>query len=161
MFVPFKPCLALAALGVAASPLAAQSPEFRSSDLPGTMVHSSAEQAHRSDSIELALAPAGQPGSRLEYKVHMQAGDVLLYALSASEPVVSEFHGESDANKAVMFYREEPATAQSFGQFVAPMSGVHGWYLANQQETPVAVRLTISGYYTLTPGLITIGSPAR
>ena len=37
----------------------------------------------------------------------MVAGDVLLYALAASAPVVAEFHGESDANKAVIFYRED------------------------------------------------------
>ncbi len=43
----------------------------------------------------------------------MQAGHVLLYALAAS-PVVAEFHGELDANKAGMFYREEAATAKSY-----------------------------------------------
>jgi hypothetical protein len=161
MIVPSKPCLALIALVFAASPLAAASPEFRSDDLPGATIHRAADQVHRSDTIELTLAPATQSGSRLEYKVHMEAGNVLLYALAASDAVVSEFHGESDANKAVMFYREEPATAESYGQFVAPMTGVHGWYLANQSSAPVAIRLTISGYYTPTPGLITIGSPAQ
>ncbi len=40
----------------------------------------------------------------------MQAGSALLYSLVASAPVISEFHGESDANKGVMFYREETAT---------------------------------------------------
>jgi hypothetical protein len=156
-----KPALVIAALALAASPIAAASPEFRSDDLPGMTIHRAADQAYRTDIIELELAPAGEPGSRLEYKVHMQAGDALLYALAGSEPVIAEFHGESDANKAVMFYREEASTAESFGQFVAPMTGVHGWYLANEQAVPVAVRLTISGRYELTPGLITIGSPAK
>lgn len=104
--------------------------------------------------IELTLAPKSEPGSRVEYKVHMRAGDVLLYALATSQPLLAEFHGESDANKAVMFYREQGSTSESYGQFVAPMTGVHGWYLANEQETPVSIRITLSGYYALEPGLI-------
>ena len=161
MIARHKAYLALLAAGVFASPAIAQSPEFRSDDLSGTAIHRASEQIYRSEIVELTLAPVSSPGSRLEYKVHMKAGDALLYALAASDPVVSEFHGESDSNKAVMFYREEAAAMESYGQFVAPMSGIHGWYLANQQTVPVSVRLTISGYYTLTPGLITIGTPAQ
>ena len=84
----------------------------------------------------------------------MVAGDVLLYALAASAPVVAEFHGESDANKAVIFYREDAAATASYGHLVAPMTGIQGWYLANTGDVPVAVRLTLSGQYTVTPGVI-------
>lgn len=146
--------LSLAPLLAFAPPAGAQSPEFRSSDLPMMVIERSHEAPFRSDVIELTLAPKSEPGSRLEYKVHMEAGDALLYALTTSEPVVAEFHGQSDANDAVMFYREDSATAESYGQFVAPMTGVHGWYLANEQDTPVSIRLTLSGYYELEPGLI-------
>ena len=144
----------LACAALAALPASAQSPEFRSSDLPHTNIHREADTIFASDTVEITLAPAGQPGARVEYKVHMAAGAVLVYALAASGPVVSEFHGESDANKAVMFYLEEPATAQTYGQFIAPATGIHGWYLANNQHEAVTVRLTFSGYYTVTPGLI-------
>lgn len=146
--------ITFAAIAALALPASAASPEFRSSDLPTAVIERDHEQPSRTDTIELTLAPKSEPGSRLEYKVHMEAGDALLYALAASQPVVAEFHGESDANKAVMFYREEGSTAESYGQFVAPMTGVHGWYLANEQETAVSVRLTLSGYYELEPGLI-------
>jgi hypothetical protein len=147
-------------LAAIASPLAAASPELRSDDLPGSTIHRSVERAFRTDVIELPLAAKGQPGSRLEYKVHMKDGAILLYSLAAGTPVVAEFHGESDANKAVMFYREENAAQQSHGQFVAPMTGVHGWYLSNEQPVAVTVRLTISGYYELAPGLIPIAKPS-
>jgi len=156
-----KLCLAVAFASVLAAPVSAQSPEFRSSDLPGTAIHRPQPHTMQSGSIELTLQPQGQPGSRLEYKVHMQAGDAILYQLNASAPLVSEFHGESDANKAVMFYTEDAAISESYGQFVAPMTGVQGWYLANRQDVPVSVRLTISGYYTATPGLIPIATPER
>ena len=155
MFPAFKFTATTAAIAAfAAGPLAAQSPEFRAADLPGSNIHRAADRLFSSDTVEITLAPAGQPGARVEYKVHMKAGEVLVYALSASAPVVSEFHGESDANKAVMFYREEPATAESYGQFIAPTTGIHGWYLANNQAEAAAVRLTFSGYYTVNPGLI-------
>lgn len=150
------------ALGAAAlaSHLSAASPEFRSDDIPGATIHRASDGTYRTEVIELPLAAKGQPNSRLEYKVHMKAGDVLLYGLSAGTPVISEFHGEGDANKAVMFYREETAATDSHGQFVAPMTGVHGWYLSNEQAVPVTVRLTISGYYQPTPGLIKIAKPS-
>lgn len=145
---------------VAVTPLMAASPEFRSDDLPGAIIHRASDAASQTDIIELPLAAKGQPHSRLEYKVHMAAGDVLLYSLTASEPVVSEFHGEGDANKAVMFYREEKATGESHGQFVAPMTGVHGWYFSNENAVPVTVRLRISGHYKIEPGLIRIEKPS-
>ncbi|HSJ78980.1 MAG TPA: hypothetical protein VK913_09640 [Erythrobacter sp.] len=154
MFTASRLAVALAATTLVALPASAQSPEFRTDDLPGMTIHSATEVAHRSDTVELTLAPRGQTGSRLEYKVHMAAGDVLLYSLATSAPLVAEFHGESDANKAVMFYREEPAATESHGHLVAPMTGVHGWYISNEQDVPVAVRLTLAGHYEMTPGLI-------
>jgi len=154
MPVALKSVLALTSATLLAMPVSAQSPEFRSDDLPPAPIHRATTEVYRTDTVELTLAPVGEQGARLEYKVHLAAGDALLYALAASAPVVAEFHGESDANKAVMFYREEAATEASYGQFVAPMTGVHGWYLANPHDVPVTVRLTLSGNYAVTPGLI-------
>ncbi|MCL6250693.1 hypothetical protein M3P36_06490 [Altererythrobacter sp. KTW20L] len=154
MFTAPRLAAALAAATLVAVPAAAQSPEFRTDDLPGATIHRATAQPHRTDTVELTLAPAGQDGSRLEYKVHMAAGDVLLYSLATSAPLVAEFHGESDANKAVMFYREDPAASATYGHLVAPMTGIHGWYLANTGDVPVAVRLNFSGNYAVTPGVI-------
>jgi hypothetical protein len=30
----------------------------------------------------------------------------------------------------------------------APFDGVHGWYLQNQSDHPVVVRLQLAGFYT-------------
>jgi hypothetical protein len=97
----------------------------------------------------------------VEYKVDVGAGDALVYSLKADLPVISEFHGEAHATKTVVFYREETAMAASHGQFVAPMSGAHGWYLANPHEKPVTVRLQLSGYYRPAPGLLKIQRPQK
>lgn len=146
MFTAF----ALATSASAANP----PPEFRSTDLPHLVVEKGQAQAYRTDVVEIPLAAAKQKGSRLEYKVHLHAGDAVVYSLTSTGPVVSEFHGESSANKAVMFYREDKATTATHGQFVAPMGGAHGWYLANTTDAPVTVRLQLAGYYTVEPGLI-------
>ena len=136
-------------------------PELRSSEMPHMMVERAHQQPFRSDTVEIPLAPASQTGSRVEYKVDVGAGDALVYSLTADQPVISEFHGEAHATKTVVFYREETAMAASHGQFTAPMSGVHGWYLANPHEKPVTVRLQLSGYYKTTPGLLKIQRPQK
>ena len=61
----------------------------------------------------------------------------------------------------MIFYREDTATAASHGQFIAPMSGAHGWYLANPHDRPVTVRLRLSGYYKTSPGLLKIQRPLK
>ncbi len=134
-------------------------PEFRSSDLPNLNIERKQAAAFRTDVIELPLEPKGQVGGRLEFKVRMKAGDAMVYGLIASGAVVSEFHGEAEVNRAVMFYREEKAMTTTHGQFVAPMDGIHGWYLANTTDQKVTVRIQLAGYYLRDPGLILINRP--
>ena len=148
--------LATSALGQPKSP-----PELRSSEMPHLMVDRAHKAPFRSDVIEISLAPATQTGSRVEYKVDVSAGDALVYSLTADAPVISEFHGEAHATKTVVFYREETATTASHGQFTAPMSGAHGWYLANPHDRPVTVRLQLAGYYKTAPGLLKIQRPQK
>ena len=157
MMVRFLSGAAVLSLLIAA-PVGAQTPrpEVRSADLPHLMIDRPQDAAFRSDEIVLELKPAKTPGWRLEYKVGMKAGDALLYSLTASAPVISEFHNEMASNKAVMFYREEQATTASHGQFLAPGDGDHGWYIANTTDRPVTVKLKLSGYYATAPGLIPI-----
>lgn len=162
------PRLAAAAAALAMSVLATSAlgqpkppPELRSREAPHLMVEREHGQAFRSDVVEIALAPATQTGSRVEYKVDVGAGDALVYSLTADLPVISEFHGEAHATKTVIFYREDTATAAAHGQFIAPMSGAHGWYLANPHDRPVTVRLRLAGYYKTSPGLLKIQRPQK
>jgi hypothetical protein len=149
------PVIALAIAGVTVS-AEEKRPDVRSKDMPLLIIDRPQPAAFRSDIVEFELAPTKSPGWRLEYKVTAKAGDALLYSLTASGPVISEFHNEMLPSKAVMFYREEAATTASHGQFISPANGAHGWYLANTTDKPVKVRLQLSGYYTLEPGLIKI-----
>lgn len=156
--------MAVLAIGLLGGPALSQPkppPELRSSEAPHLMVERGHADAFRSDAVEIVLAPASESGSRVEYKVDVGAGDALVYSLTADRPVISEFHGEAHATKTVIFYREDTATAASHGQFVAPMSGAHGWYLANPHDRPVTVRLRLSGYYKTAPGLLKISRPLK
>lgn len=156
--VSFRTCALSAALLLSAGVLSAQTPppEVRSSDLPHLLIDRPHDAAFRTDVLEFELQPAKNPGWRLEYKVGMNAGDAMLYSLTANGPIISEFHNEISSNKAVMFYREEKSTTASHGQFIAPANGAHGWYIANTTDKPVKVQIRIAGYYRTDPGLIKI-----
>ncbi len=118
--------------------------------------------AYRSDIIEIPLDTAdnGPDGSELEYKVRMKAGDSLVYSWSVSgisnpEEFYYDFHGETPAGPGVpqakvVEYRQATGD-RSNGVLVAPIAGVHGWYLQNQSAKPVVVRLKLAGFYELVP----------
>lgn len=114
---------------------------------------------YRADVIDIPLntADAGQGGEELEYKVRMKAGDSLVYSwsvegISNPEEFYYDFHSESPPipKIKVIEYRQATGTSSS-GSLVAPMDGIHGWYLQNQSAKPVVVKLRISGFYRLVP----------
>ncbi len=117
-------------------------------------VHARTETVWRSDEVEI---PVEGNGGALEYKLAMNAGDVVVYDIDYGElehpgDMISEFHGhtEKDANGIgdLMFYAKTAGADQS-GSLVAPFDGVHGWYLKNDGARDVVVRLNLAGYYEL------------
>ena len=116
--------------------------------------------AYRTNVVEIPLAAGGdaQRKDELEYKVRMKAGDSFVYAWSV--PVADpnafyyDFHGETPAAGAapakVVEYKQATGTAGN-GTLIAPIPGVHGWYLQNQSDKPVVVKLRLSGFYELVP----------
>ena len=113
--------------------------------------------ALRTDTVEIKLAPAGDPDQRsdLEWKVRMHAGQTLVYSWSADAPAeefYSDFHGESAPTPEVKVATYNKGTGIGFqGSVVAPFDGIHGWYLQNQSDHAVTVRLTLSGFYEMPP----------
>ena len=118
-------------------------------------------RALRSDIIDIPLqsGEAGADVSELEYKVRMNAGDSLVYSWSVSglsnpELFYYDFHGETPANaggaRKVVEYRQATGL-RSDGTLIAPIPGVHGWYLQNQSNNAVVVHLKLSGFYDLVP----------
>ena len=116
----------------------------------------------RSDTIEISLETPdkGPEGSELEYKVRMRAGDSLVYSWTVSgldrpDEFYYDFHGETPAGPGapeakVVEYKQATGLSAN-GVLIAPMPGVHGWYLQNQSASRVTVRLRLSGFYELIP----------
>lgn len=112
-------------------------------------------QAFRTDTVEIALAAAGDAEGTddLEWKVRMHSGATLVYSWSVDAPAeefYSDMHGESAPTPEVkvVTYRKGSGIGSN-GAIVAPFDGIHGWYLQNQAERPVVVKLQLSGFYEL------------
>lgn len=94
------------------------------------------------------------PFESIEYKYALAAGQSLVFAWQAQtlggelSEVVYDFHSEeagTDPEDAVSF--DIGRNSESQGSFVAPFTGIHGWYWENRGSELVTVRLSSSGFY--------------
>ncbi len=107
---------------------------------------------YRTDVIDIPLEPLGE----LEYKLGLNEGDAIVYQWDAveledPEMLYAEFHGHTPpVNNAgdLMFYRKATGGTER-GTLIAPFTGIHGWYLRNEGEEPIVVRLKVAGFYEL------------
>lgn len=104
------------------------------------------------DSREITLGPA----EGMEIKYNMKKGAGLVYSWTTSAPVFFEFHGEPDlkpAGKEGTDYYEsyelddKKGRDQSHGTFVAPSTGIHGWFWENKSDKPVTLKLVSAGFF--------------
>ena len=109
---------------------------------------------YRTDTIDIPIKAGGE----LEYKLDMREGDSIVYrwnAVAISDPqlLYSEFHGHTErvggAPGTLMFYRKANGSEER-GALVAPFTGIHGWYLKNDSDAPIVVRLHVAGFYQRT-----------
>jgi hypothetical protein len=85
----------------------------------------------------------------------MERGGTMVYSWHASDNVVWDFHGEPKGSKPD--YAESYAEGEGKegnGAFMAPTTGIHGWFWENQGSNPVTLTLTTAGHYT--EGLLTM-----
>jgi len=95
------------------------------------------------------------PGEGMEIKYHMPAGGGLVYSWTATDIVGYEFHTEPDKNPPntrIGYYESydldrKAGKNQSHGVFVAPHTGIHGWFWENKTQKEVTLNLMSSGYY--------------
>lgn len=115
--------------------------------------------AFRTDEIVIDLPGDGAEGSELEYKVRMKPGATLVYSWTEAgapgDEFYSDFHGQTipatpKAEIQVATYRQATGAGDN-GSLIAPLDGVHGWYLQNQGIGPAKVTLKIAGFYELVP----------
>jgi hypothetical protein len=96
------------------------------------------------DAVEFPLSPF----ESVEYKYELSAGDALIYEWHAEDEVLFDFHSEeegTDPEEAVSFVIGRDR--EGHGTYVAPFSGLHGWYWENRGERAVTVRLQTAGFY--------------
>jgi hypothetical protein len=95
-------------------------------------------------------------GEGMEIKYNMRKGAGLLYSWNASAPLAFEMHGEPDvkpAGKAGTDYYEsyelddKAGKSESHGTFLAPSTGIHGWFWENKTEKSITLKLTSAGYF--------------
>jgi hypothetical protein len=107
---------------------------------------------YRSDVIDIPL----EAGGELEYKLGLSEGASIVYQWDAvdlddPETLYAEFHGHTPpVNNAgdLMFYRKATGATER-GVLTAPFTGIHGWYLRNDGDEPIVVRLKVAGFYEL------------
>lgn len=99
---------------------------------------------YKLDSREIVLGPY----EYVEFKYHLEKGATMLFSWTANGPVVHDFHGDPDGapSSAAQSYDKEPRQ-RADGSFVAPFSGIHGWFWENPEGETVTIRLTTAGFY--------------
>jgi hypothetical protein len=144
----------LASAGAEAAPTAATSP---TSVAPGTSVTVIQNAFHaqpagyKVDSREIQLAG----GEGMELKYYLAQGAGMVYSWTSNETLFFEFHAEPDtkpAGAADDYYEtyekdDQVGAKQGHGTFIAPSSGIHGWYWENQSGAPATIKLVTAGFY--------------
>jgi hypothetical protein len=107
---------------------------------------------YKVDSREMTLAP----DEGMEIKYNMQKGAGLIFSWKANAKLAYEFHGEPDKKpegKGGTDYYESYDIDDKEGKdqvnatFVAPSTGVHGWFWHNKTQEPVTLKLVTAGFY--------------
>ena len=102
------------------------------------------EDEYRIDAYEL---PVG-PGEWVEYTYRIQEGGTMVYSWTATGLLEYNFHSAPDGappGYAESFDAQENDVAH--GSYVAPFTGVHGWYWENAGAEEVTITLDTAGFY--------------
>ena len=100
---------------------------------------------YRLDSAELLV----HPSEWVEYTYRLEEGGSMLFSWQATGPVSYNFHSRPDGappGYAESFDQQE--TDQAHGTYMAPFSGIHGWYWENRGATELTITLTTAGFYS-------------
>ncbi len=102
------------------------------------------DDEYRIDSYEFRV----RPGEWVEYTYRIQEGGAMVYSWAATGPLEYNFHSAPDGappGYAESFDAQENDVAH--GSYVAPFTGVHGWYWENPGVKVVTVTFDTAGFY--------------
>ena len=101
-------------------------------------------EEYKTDMVELELAPT----EWVESTYQLDEGASLLFSWQATGAVSYNFHSAPDGappGYAETFDAQESESAH--GTYIAPFTGIHGWYWENLGSDYVTIRLTTAGFY--------------
>jgi hypothetical protein len=121
-------------------------PPVAAAVLPG--VYAAQPNVYKADTEDFLLPP----GQGVEFKYHMPKGAVMVYSWKADGKVMFEFHGEPDQKPNKDYYDsyeldDKVGKDQSHGSFIAPSTGIHGWFWENKGDKNVKIHLITAGFY--------------
>ena len=102
------------------------------------------EGEYRTDAVELTL----RPEEWVEYTYRIEEGGAMLYSWRATGPLAYNLHSAPDgapAGYAESFDAQENDAAH--GSYVAPFTGIHGWYWENLGSQDVTIAFSSAGFY--------------
>jgi hypothetical protein len=103
---------------------------------------------YKVDYREMTIAP----GQGMEFKYRLVKGDGMVYSWIAPTKVRFEFHGEPEGSPKGTYesygINETDGVERGNGTFIAPFTGIHGWWWENISDKPITVQLSTSGFFT-------------
>ena len=111
---------------------------------PATAQAGALPRVYKTESTQFTLGPT----QAFEYKYRIEQGGGMVFTWSATATMKYEFHGDPDGIGAqVASYKKGEGDFDS-GSFVAPASGIHGWYWENTGNSEATITLTSAGFYS-------------
>lgn len=113
--------------------------------LPNPAVSQFESHAPRTETITIKLGW----DEKTEIKAVLGKAKAIVYDWSVEGgKAYVDFHGHDPAKSKDFWVRYEEADAITgrSGSLVAPFAGEHGWYWLNVSETPITIKLTVTGY---------------
>lgn len=113
-----------------------------------TGIYTAQPNVYKVDSEDLALGP----GEGVEIKYHMLKGAGMVYAWKATDKIQFEFHGEPDQKPNPDYFEsyqldDKVGQDHAYGSFIAPTTGIHGWFWENKGKKEVQIHLTAAGFF--------------
>ncbi len=102
------------------------------------------ESGYAVDRVSFTL----EPFDSLEYKYALKEGAGLLFSWRASGPLAYDFHSEPEgASEGVAESFDKDKADGADGAYVAPFTGIHGWFWENRTAKPVTLTLGAAGFF--------------
>ena len=89
------------------------------------------------------------PFESVEIKYRLEQSSSIMFAWSADSEIVWDLHAEPDIGpKGFAESFGAGRAVDSYGNYIAPFTGIHGWFFENRHTESVSVHITTVGFFT-------------